>query len=77
MARRYIPHAGKKLDETTVSESQRDDNGRGFKTSSTQVDQTEDKGGESEGRETERSRVGEFATLDGLVETWLELTTKG
>jgi hypothetical protein len=42
-----------------------------------EVDAGEDKGGESEGAETKRSRVGELPALDGPVQTGLELTTEG
>lgn len=45
-------------------------------TTSAQVDQAENEGGEGEGGETKWSGVGEFTTLDGFVETWLELTTE-
>lgn len=76
MKSRYIPHAGEKLDEATIAKSQRDNDARVAETASSQIDQAEDESCECESGETERCWVGEFATLDRLVETGLEFTTK-
>lgn len=66
------------MDETAIPESQSNDDAVvAGEVSSVQVDQAEQKGGQGKGRETERSRVGEFAALDRAVETRLEFTTKG
>lgn len=73
----HFPHAGKKLDKTTVGESSTDDERRLGDTTSAQVDERENKSGKGESAQTERSRVGELAVVDGPVETGLELTTKG
>jgi hypothetical protein len=73
----YVPHASKKLNKTTVSEGEGNDNVGGCNAPSPQVDGRQNKGGEGESTETERSRVGELAALDGPVETGLELTTEG
>lgn len=70
------PHASEKLNKTTVTESQGDDDVGGMDTSSSQVDQAEDEGGQGEGAQTQRSRVGEFAAFNRLVETRLEFTTE-
>lgn len=78
MPQKHIPHAGQELNKATIAKRKTDDDGIDTRqTPGVQVDQTEDECGQGEGRETERSRVGEFATLDGLVETWLEFTPKG
>ena len=72
-----LPHTSQQLDETTVTESESDDNvGRGD-TASVHVDGAQNEGGEGESAQAERSRVGELAFLDGLVQTGLELTTEG
>jgi hypothetical protein len=65
------------LDKSTVAEGQGDDDVVCLDTSGSQIDQTEHEGGQGEGRQAERSRVGEFAALDGLVETRLKFTTEG
>ena len=71
-----IPHASKQLDETTVTESKTDDNvGLGDVTSA-HVDSRKDESGQGESRQAQRSRVGELAALDRLVQTRLELTTE-
>lgn len=73
-----VPHAGQELNQATITKSETDDDGIDTgQPSSVQVDQTEDERGQGESREAERSRVGEFATFDRLVETRLEFTTKG
>lgn len=71
------PHAGQELHEPAVAESQGDDDVRGGDTTGLEVDGGEDEGGQGEGAEAERGRVGDLAVLDGLVQTGLELTTKG
>ena len=71
-----IPHASKELNETTVAECQRNDDVWVAETQCAQVDQGEDECSQSEGRETERSRIGELPALLRLVETRLEITTK-
>ena len=72
-----VPHAGKKLDKTTITERNRDDNVWLGDTSGLEVDKGEDKGGQGKSRETKRSWVGEFPLGCWLVKTWLELTTEG
>lgn len=72
-----LPHTSQQLDETTITESEADDDvGRG-KTASTHVDGTQDESRERESAQAERSRVGELAVLNRLVQTGLELTTEG
>jgi hypothetical protein len=73
----HIPHASKKLDETTVAESRRNDNVWLGDAACADVDEREDKGGEGESAETERSWVGKLATCGWLVETGLELSSEG
>ena len=63
----YSPHSCKELNETTIAESNTDDQIWPRDASSADIDQRQDEGGEGEGRETERSWVGELATFDTLV----------
>ena len=73
----YVPHARQKLNQTTIAESKTDDNAvDASEISGIQVQQAEDESGQGKSRETKRSWVGEFATLDRLVETGLEFTTE-
>lgn len=72
----YVPHAGQQLDQTTIAESQRNDDVGHPDVSRAQVDQAEHEGGQGEGAQPERCRVGEFAAFDRSVETRLELTTE-
>lgn len=72
-----LPHTSQQLDETTITESETDDNVGSSKTTSAHVDGTQDESGEGESAQAERSRVGELAVLDRLVQTGLELTTEG
>lgn len=72
-----IPHAGKKLAKTTVSKGRTNDNAWRGEASGTKVDERQQESRQGETAETERSWVGELALLVDLVETWLELTTKG
>lgn len=72
-----VPHAGKELDETTITESDCNDNVWLGDTSGLEVDEREDEGCQRESGETERSWVGELALGGWLVKTWLELTTEG
>lgn len=65
------------MNESTISKSESNDEvGRGNATG-LEVDQGEHEGGEGESRQAQRSRVGELALGDGLVETGLEFTTEG
>ena len=73
----YVPHASKQLHQSTVAERETHDQVWRAQAACTHIDQAKDEGGESESTETEWCRVGEFAVLDTLVETWLELTTEG
>ena len=41
------------------------------------IDQTQHKGGEGEGAQSQRGRIGEFAIRDLLVGTRLEFTAEG
>jgi hypothetical protein len=43
----------------------------------THVDGAQDESGEGESAQAQRSGIAELATLDGLVQTGLELTTEG
>lgn len=72
-----LPHAGKKLDETTVSESSTDDDVGVLESTGTQVNARQDESSQSESAQAERCRVGELPSLGGLVETGLEFTTEG
>lgn len=72
-----LPHTSQQLDETTITESETDDNVGSSKTTSAHVNGTQDESGEGESAQAERSRVGELAVLDRLVQTGLELTTEG
>jgi hypothetical protein len=72
-----IPHASKKLNQTTIGKGSSDDNVGLGKTTSAEVDQGKNKGSQGKGTETKRSGVGKLAVGDGLVETRLEFTTKG
>lgn len=71
-----LPHASKQLHQSTVSESDADNEVWLCDTAGAHVDQAQDKGGESESTQAQWSRVGEFAILDALVQTRLELTTE-
>lgn len=72
-----IPHASQKLDNTTISESRRNDDAWRTESIGSKIDQGENEGGKCKGTETEGSRVGELAVGNGLVSTGLEFTTKG
>lgn len=72
----YIPHASKKLYKTSVAKGQGKNKVVLLQPSCSQVDQTEDEGGQGEGGETQWSGIGEFSVLDSLVKTRLEFTTK-
>lgn len=72
-----IPHASKQLNETTVTESKTNNDVRAGDIQGSHVDGAQDESGEGESAEAERRRIGELATLDGLVQTRLELTTEG
>jgi hypothetical protein len=73
----HFPHASKQLNETTISESQTNDNVVRRDTTGSHVDQTQEESGEGESAETQRRRVGELALLDRLVQTRLEFTSEG
>ena len=72
----YLPHAGKKLDKTAISECSSDNQVGLCETTGTQVDTREQEGGQRESAETKRSWVGELAGWR-LVKTRLEVTTEG
>src|SRR4051812_9868918 len=73
----YIPHAGKQLNKTTISKSKTDNNVRRANIPGTDVDSTQHESSQGESAEAQRRRVTELATLNGLVQTGLELSTKG
>jgi hypothetical protein len=73
----YIPHAGKQLNKTTISKSKTDNNVWRANIPSTDVDSTQHESSQGESAEAQRRRVTELATLNGLVQTGLELSTKG
>lgn len=76
-SRRYIPHAGKQLNDTTVGKGRPDDDvGLGDVTGA-HVDAAQHEGGEGEGAEAQRGRVGKLAVLDGAVQAGLEFTSEG
>jgi hypothetical protein len=72
----HIPHAGEELNKATIAKSEADNDVGGCETSSAEVDQAEDKGCQGESTETKRCGIGEFATLDTLVETRLKFTAE-
>ena len=72
-----VPHAGKELHQTPVSESQSHNNVRRRDTLRPHIDESENESGEGETAETQRRRIGNVPLLDLLVGTRLELTTKG
>lgn len=73
----HFPHAGKQLNETTITESQSDDNVGSGDVASTHVDTAQHERGEGESTQTQRSRVGKLALLNRLVQTGLELSSEG
>jgi hypothetical protein len=73
----YVPHAGKQLNETAITESKSDHDVRSRDVPGTDVDSTQHESGEGESAQAERCRIGEFATFNGLVQTGLELSTEG
>lgn len=70
------PHASKKLDETAITKSERNDNVRSGDIPRLDIDKRQDKSGEGESRESERRWVGEFVGR-WPVQTGLELSSKG
>jgi hypothetical protein len=70
----HFPHTSEQLDETTITESETDDDVGSGETASAHVDGAQDESGERESAQAERSRVGELAVHHGLVQTGLELT---
>lgn len=73
----YIPHARKKLHQTTITEGGTDDEAGLLDVACTHVDTTQDESGQRESAETKGSRVGELAFGHGTVQTRLEFTTEG
>lgn len=71
------PHASQELHKPAITKGQGDDDVRGGDTTGLEVDGGEDESSQGEGTEAERGGVGELAALNGLVQTGLELTTKG
>lgn len=59
----HLPHTSQKLDETTVTKSERKRDVGGGDAAGVHVDGGEDKGSEGESAETQRSRIGELAVL--------------
>lgn len=74
---RNIPHASEQLDKATIAKSEGNDNIGSLDASGVHVDTGQDEGGQGEGRETQRRRVGELAVLVGPPRTGLEGTAKG
>lgn len=75
--KRNLPHAGEQLNETTITESQSDDNVGSGDVASTHVDAAQHESGERESTQTQRSRVGELALLNRPEQTGLHLTSEG
>lgn len=73
----HLPHTSEKLDQTTIAECDGNDDVWFGDTSSLEVDEGEDEGGQRESGETKRSWVGKLALSGWLVKTWLEFTTEG
>lgn len=59
----HFPHAGQQLDKPAVTESKRNDHVGLLDPASVRVDGGEDEGGQGEGAEAKRSRVGKFPVL--------------
>lgn len=74
---RDLPHAGKKLHKTAISESERDDDVGLGQAAGAYVDEREHECGQRKSAETEGCGVGELAALDTFVQTGLEFTTEG
>ena len=72
---RNIPHAGKQLHQSTVTESKRNNQTGRSNVSCLDIDQRQHKCGEGESAETQRRWVGK-ATVWRPVETRLELSTE-
>lgn len=73
----HVPHAGQQLHQPPIAERNTDDQTRRGQASRAHVDQAQDEGGQGEGAETQRRRVGDASVFDLLVETRLELSSKG
>lgn len=73
----YLPHAGKKLNKTTIGESRANDNVGDSQVTSLEVDAGENEGSKGESAETQGRWVGELAFLDWAIETGLKFTTEG
>ena len=73
----YIPHAGQQLHQTAISKG-KGDNDVGFEhISGLDVDEGQDEGGQGEGTQPQRGRIGNLAVGGGFVQTRLELSSKG
>ena len=75
--KRDIPHARQQLHQSSIPKGQPHNQIRHSNTRRTHIDQTQHEGGEREGTQAQRCRIGDFAVRDLLVGTRLELTTKG
>lgn len=75
--RKHLPHASKQLNKTTITESKSNNNVGSSDVASTHVDAAQNECGKGESTQTQRSRVGKLALLNGLVQTRLELSSEG
>ena len=72
-----VPHASKQLHQAPISKGKTDDYIGSTQPPRPHVDQAQDEGGQGESGEAQRRRVGDATVLDLLVETGLELSSKG
>jgi hypothetical protein len=75
VAASHFPHTSKKLNQSTVTVSQPDNNGWSRDSAGLQVEERKNESGQGEGGKTERSWVGELAEA-WLIGRNLHLTTK-
>jgi hypothetical protein len=74
--KKYIPHASKQLNKTTVSESHRNDDIGFLDTPYTDVNERQDESRQGESAQSKGSGVGELALCSWFVKTRLKLTTE-
>lgn len=72
-----IPHASKQLHQASVSKGKTDNQIGSAQPPGPHVNQAQDEGGQGESGQAQGRRVGETTVLDLLVETRLELSSKG
>lgn len=72
-----IPHAREQLHQASVPKGETDHQVGSTQPPRPHVDQAQDEGGQGESGQAQGRRVGDATVLDLLVETWLELTSKG